>query len=64
MEKIVLFLIAFISISRISDLSSQGNNIEIKSGEVYVIESNPTVPLAKFSKKEKQKYKKFTELFQ
>ncbi len=42
MEKIVLFLIAFISISRISDLSSQGNNIEIKSGEVYVIESNPT----------------------
>ena len=64
MEKIVLFLIAFISISRISDLSSQGNNIEIKSGEVYVIESTPTVPLAEFSKKEKKKYKKFTELFQ
>ncbi|MGI9530953.1 hypothetical protein, partial [Lutimonas sp.] len=36
---------------------------KLKDREIYVSESNPTVLLAEFSKKEKKKYKKSPELF-
>ncbi len=37
---------------------------KLKSGEIYVSESNPTVLFAEFSKKEKKKHKKNPGLFQ